>query len=48
MNYDTDNKTEVRAWLFELLARLERVRGVSAEKKELAPNKVVLEIVFKD
>ena len=47
MNESTDNKADVRAWLFKLLAELEIYNDVDGKKVELAGNKVIIEIQFK-
>ena len=53
MTYGTEitdqanNKAEVRAWLYELLAELERVDDVEGVKTEGAGRTVVIELQFK-
>jgi hypothetical protein len=48
MNEQTDNKADVRAWLFELLAELERCKDCYGEKSETAGRKITIIIQFQD
>lgn len=42
-----DNKAQIRAWLFRMLAELEIFSDAYGEKTELDGNKVIIEIQFK-
>lgn len=43
----TDNKSEVRAWIYRLLARLEMCADVEGELQDNPGSKVSLELQFK-
>ncbi len=45
---DTENKSEVRSWIYELLSRMERSADVDGYRRE-EPNtdRVVIEVEFK-
>ena len=47
MAEDTDNKSDVRAWLYHLLAELEIYPDVKGTKTEFVGNKVIIELQFK-
>ena len=42
-----DDKAKVRAWLFEMLALVEKAERVEGSKTEVSTNHVVLELTFK-
>lgn len=46
MSYQSDSKSDLRAWLFQLLAQLEQSQGVDAEKTELSDGSIILNITF--
>lgn len=48
MSEPANNKAEVRAWLFELLAELERCEDCEGSRSTTAGNKVTIEIQLKN
>lgn len=44
--YKSDSKSDLRSWLFELLAELERVENVDATRTVLTGRHIIIDIKF--
>ncbi len=44
---NSENKNEVRAWLYQLLAELEIMPDVEGHRTELGGNHIIIDLQFK-